>query len=167
MYKKEKATQMQASKNYLNLSTCNFTPINRILGALKKVCKSSKQGSWMALCPAHEDKSPSLSIRELSDGRVLINCLAGCAPLDVLGSIGLGFEDLFPTRLTDTFKKAERRPFNALDILVALRDELIRVLIIGRDMLECRHTETNQKRLLQAIERIDAGIDAAGGSHVR
>lgn len=166
MHQKEKAAQMQASKKYSNLSINNSTPIDRILYALKKVCKSSKPGSWMALCPAHEDKSPSLSIRELPDGRVLINCLAGCAPIDVLGSIFLRFEDLFPTRLTDTFKKSENKPFNALDILVALRSEFIRVLIIGRDMLEDKHTEDNQKRLLLAIERIDAGIAVAGGNNV-
>jgi DNA primase len=33
--------------------------------------------SWMARCPAHEDKSPSLSVRDES-GKVLLHCFAGC-----------------------------------------------------------------------------------------
>ena len=36
------------------------------------------QGSYTACCPAHDDKTPSLSITEISDG-VLIHCHAGCA----------------------------------------------------------------------------------------
>ena len=36
-------------------------------------------GKWQAHCPAHVDRSPSLSIRAASDGRVLLHCFAGCA----------------------------------------------------------------------------------------
>lgn len=166
MQSKEKAAQMSASKNYLNLSANNSTPIDTILGALKKVCKSSKEGSWMALCPGHEDKSPSLSIRELSDGRVLIYCHAGCEPLEVLDALGLRFEDLFPKSFTNSAIAPEKRPFNPLEVLVALQDEVIRVYIIGRDMLEGRHSEESQSRLGLALERINAGIAATGGGHV-
>jgi hypothetical protein len=31
-------------------------------------------GGWMARCPAHDDREPSLSIRDESDGRVLVRC---------------------------------------------------------------------------------------------
>ena len=34
-------------------------------------------GKATALCPAHNDKSPSLSVR-LTDQRILLNCHAGC-----------------------------------------------------------------------------------------
>ena len=36
-------------------------------------------GNWQARCPAHADRSPSLSIGVGSDGRILLHCLAGCA----------------------------------------------------------------------------------------
>ena len=36
-------------------------------------------GRWKARCPAHNDRSPSLSIREGDDGRVLVLCRAGCS----------------------------------------------------------------------------------------
>jgi len=33
-----------------------------------------RDGYYMALCPAHDDREPSLSIAEGDDGRVLLNC---------------------------------------------------------------------------------------------
>ena len=33
---------------------------------------------WMAQCPAHDDRTPSLSIRDADDGQVLVHCHAGC-----------------------------------------------------------------------------------------
>ena len=35
-------------------------------------------GGWMARCPAHDDREPSLSIRDGGDGKVLVHCHAGC-----------------------------------------------------------------------------------------
>ena len=35
-------------------------------------------GGWMAHCPAHEDRTPSLSIRDTAGGKVLVHCHAGC-----------------------------------------------------------------------------------------
>lgn len=50
---------------------------------------------WMARCPAHEDRVPSLSISEGREGRVLLKCQAGCALEAVLGGLGLTKRDLF------------------------------------------------------------------------
>jgi hypothetical protein len=52
---------------------------------------------YKALCPAHHDNNPSLSINEGDDGRVLIHCHAGCDPQDVLAAVGLTFADLMPS----------------------------------------------------------------------
>jgi hypothetical protein len=53
-------------------------------------------GQFMALCPAHEDRDPSLSVGTGSDGRALVNCFAGCETGAVLGELGLCLHDLFP-----------------------------------------------------------------------
>src|ERR1022692_2724231 len=42
--------------------------------------------SWMAKCPAHDDKNPSLSIREV-DGKVLLHCQAGCGQREVIEAL--------------------------------------------------------------------------------
>jgi putative DNA primase/helicase len=49
--------------------------------------------SWVARCPAHDDRDPSLSVA-LRDGRLLIHCFAGCSPEAVLGAVGLTWRDL-------------------------------------------------------------------------
>ncbi len=51
---------------------------------------------WLALCPAHDDQQPSLSISEGSDGRVLLHCHAGCPPEKIVKALGLKMSDLFP-----------------------------------------------------------------------
>lgn len=63
--------------------------------------RQSGPGRWLARCPAHADKSPSLSIREMPDGRVLVHDFAGCDIGAVLDAVGLTINDLFPGRLTD------------------------------------------------------------------
>ncbi|MBI1778821.1 MAG: toprim domain-containing protein [Proteobacteria bacterium] len=58
----------------------------------KALCGKRTGNDWMARCPAHEDHTPSLSIRDAGDGRVLVHCHAGCDQRDVimkLRSLGL------------------------------------------------------------------------------
>ena len=50
---------------------------------------------WQARCPAHEDRFPSLSIREGQGGRVLIHCFAGCTHTAILAKLELAPTDLF------------------------------------------------------------------------
>ena len=42
---------------------------------------------WMAQCPAHDDREPSLAIREGRDGKVLLKCHAGCGQWEVVGAL--------------------------------------------------------------------------------
>ena len=69
-----------------------------MLSRLDKVRKRSAD-QWSARCPAHDDKAPSLSVREMPDGRVLLRCFAGCAADEVVGAVGLDLFDLFPPKL--------------------------------------------------------------------
>jgi hypothetical protein len=49
----------------------------------------------MSFCPAHDDRnSPSLSLKA-QDGKLLLNCFAGCRPEDIVSEIGLQMKDLF------------------------------------------------------------------------
>lgn len=44
-------------------------------------------GSGLACCPAHEDRAPSLSLREGEGGKLLLNCFTGCAFAAVLAAL--------------------------------------------------------------------------------
>ena len=49
-------------------------------------------GGWMAACVAHEDRTPSLSIRDGDNGKPLIHCFGGCSQdvvIDALRKRGL------------------------------------------------------------------------------
>jgi len=63
-------------------------------------------GGWQALCPAHEDRSPSLSIRE-GDGRVLIHCFAGCSTESVCEALQIRASNLFSERGVARERKPE------------------------------------------------------------
>uniref|UniRef100_A0A7C2EJ04 Zinc finger CHC2-type domain-containing protein n=1 Tax=Ammonifex degensii TaxID=42838 RepID=A0A7C2EJ04_9THEO len=77
-------------------STTGLAPIQLVLSRLKGVRRTSR--GWIALCPAHSDRSPSLSVREARDGRVLLYCFAGCPTEAVCAALGLSLADLFPDR---------------------------------------------------------------------
>ena len=44
------------------------------------------EGRWLACCPAHDDKNPSLSITQTSD-KVPFHCLAGCEQRDAFQAL--------------------------------------------------------------------------------
>jgi hypothetical protein len=66
--------------------------IDEFLSRLDRV--RTRAGGWVARCPAHEDRNPSLSVRE-TDGRVLVHCFAGCTVGAIVEALGLGLQDLF------------------------------------------------------------------------
>lgn len=52
-------------------------------------------GGFSSKCPAHEDRSPSLSVSRGRDDRMLVHCFAGCTVEDVLGAVGWRMVDMF------------------------------------------------------------------------
>jgi len=83
--------------------------------------KRTGPGRFIAKCPAHPDKSPSLTVAE-KEGRVIFHCFTGCDPADVLAAVGLTFSDLYPER--PTFAKGSRTAaFNPYDVLKCLARE--------------------------------------------
>jgi hypothetical protein len=118
---------------------------------------------WLALCPvpAHDDRTPSFSVRELDDGRILLHCFGGCAVEDVLSAIGLEFDDLFPNKLNERCPR-ERRPFPAADVLRAVSFEaLVAGIILGRLGAGHALTEDDRQRAFLACARLIAAADLA------
>ncbi len=52
-------------------------------------------GGYSVCCPAHDDENPSLSIKEGSNGKILLNCFAGCPVEAICSSLSLEISDLF------------------------------------------------------------------------
>jgi hypothetical protein len=68
--------------------------LQNVLSRLRGVRKDGK--GWKALCPAHDDRKPSLKVDEAEDGKVLLKCFAGCGTEDIIAAIGLKMSDLYP-----------------------------------------------------------------------
>jgi hypothetical protein len=66
---------------------------------LAKLSDVKKKGTgWSALCPGHDDKKPSLSVSECSDGTVIVKCFAGCETPAVLAAVNMEMWELFPSK---------------------------------------------------------------------
>jgi hypothetical protein len=135
--------------------------VQSLLSSLQGV-KRTGQGRWSARCPAHEDKRPSLSIRELEDGRILLHCFGGCEVGAVLSSIGLDLDALYPEREINS-GKPERRPFPTADVFRALGDEILLVTLASLQLQQGKALTPDQhSRLVQACGRIRGAAREAG-----
>jgi hypothetical protein len=134
--------------------------VEDFLSRLEKVKRTGKS-SWLARCPAHEDKSPSLSVGVGDDGRILIRCFAECGAHAVVGALGLELVDLFPEK---AIEHAPAMRFPAADVLAAVADELMIVEVIALDLEHGKPVKQDDfDRLHVAISRIISAKDAALG----
>lgn len=54
------------------------------------------KGKWMAKCPAHRERTGSLSITDMGAGNTRLHCFGGCDQKAVLDALGLMWSDLKP-----------------------------------------------------------------------
>ena len=139
-----------------------MTRAAQLLDRLERV-KPTAPGRWLARCPAHRDRSPSLSIREKDDGTILINCFAGCSALSILDAVELQWSALFPP---NTGRRMQSSPIRsrvpARDLLEIISLEASVVATIGADLLAGKMiSDTDWKRLARAVARIGKACDLA------
>lgn len=136
-----------------------------IVAALDKARRTGT-ASWVACCPAHEDRNPSLAVRELDDGRVLLRCFSGCGAAEVLAAIGMSLADLYPPRASGPGSgcQRERRPMLPADVFELARRELGVITIVANDMVRQRAiSEADFERLQLAQDKIERIAEAAYG----
>lgn len=113
--------------------------INKILERLEGVRQSGR--GYIARCPSHSDRCPSLSIAQGDDGRVLLYCFAGCEVENICEAIGLTVGDLFPDRQKLTPKaRVElseiQKQIRAQNQLAARRREAFVAMVEFRDLTQ-------------------------------
>jgi hypothetical protein len=128
-------------------------PLERFLARLDGV--RNKASGFIALCPAHDDRNPSLTVDEGAEGQVLFRCWAGCDSADVVASIGLTFADLYPERQHHAPRSRRRPPPPWRDLVRLLMLETT-VLEIGVTMLESGDVPgpTDVARMREALDAI-------------
>jgi len=136
---------------------------NTLLSHLTGV-KETGAGRYLACCPAHLDKNPSLAVREKDDGRILVKCFAGCSVEEVLDAVGLEFDALFPKRAIGDHIPRERRPFNSSDVLAALTFEInVASIILDRMVNDKDITAGDWLRFKTAADRIRSAKEFVDG----
>jgi hypothetical protein len=144
----------------------NSTPkgIDALLSRLERVKRTSAT-TWLASCPTRDDKHPSMTIRLLDDGRILIHDHGGDSTADILAAIGLTFDSLYPDTIDVMAdpRKPERRPFHCADVLRAVGFE---ILVVGVAASAIASGEplavADRDRLKLAVSRIDDALELAG-----
>jgi len=154
----------RAHKSTVQANNSTRPDVYAILDRLDKV-KENGPGRWLACCPAHQDRSPSLSVRETPDGTILVKCFAECPTPDVLAAVGLELKDLFPQRGRDDYH-ASKRPgerWVPRDVLAAVAREALIALLAA----EAVHSGTllsdeDRNRLAVAAGRLRAAAREVG-----
>lgn len=130
--------------------------IETFLSKLQKVRKRA-HGQWMALCPVHGEKTPSLSIKD-DNGTILIHCFGcGAGGVDVCGAVGVDPAELFPPRDNVNYERTPTRSYFPADqVLEGLATETLIVHMISKDMLTNGIDQETRERLILAVSRIHA-----------
>lgn len=110
----------------------DYSKIDTLLHHLAKV-KRTGPDRWIACCPSHADKTPSLAIRQISDGTILLKCFSGCTAHEIVSAVGMNLSDLFPN--TGTSGKPVKSAFPAADVLRCLQHEVLIVRIVMEELL--------------------------------
>jgi len=88
--------------------------IQDFLDKLEKV-RTTREHQWQACCPAHDDRTPSLSIALGDDERILLTCHAGCDVKSILQALHLELKDLFAKENKNLKKRNEKAPASPPD----------------------------------------------------
>jgi hypothetical protein len=138
------------------------TAATRLLDRLAGV-KATGASRWVALCPGHTDRRPSLSVRELDDRRVLVHCFAGCETADVLAAVGLTLADLFDRPVAHCVPPSKSRP-PAVDALQSMLTEAAVAQLVAEDLAAGRTPgAADLARLSLAVQRLAETVRACNG----
>lgn len=147
------------------------SPLAMVLDRLDGVRPAGRD--WVAKCPAHSDRSPSLAVGVSDEQAVLLHCFAGCAAIEVVQAIGLRMSDLYPRPLMLVSGAPARRKL-ALGYesrwraaLRAVLHESTIIQVAASDLVQRSGlSEEDHQRLTEAVERINQAWEVLRGHPV-
>lgn len=123
-------------------------PLDLLLDRLQGVKRQGER--YVARCPAHPDKSPSLSLSRGKDGCALVHCYAGCETRDVLAAVGLEMRDLF----LDNLSQEQRQQYQHDKLEKEIRFEQLVIEIAKGEAKAGELSDESIARLALAQERL-------------
>lgn len=138
--------------------------IDIILNQLDKV-KNKGGGKYVALCPCHDEKTPSLHVSDMGDGRILAHCFGcGANGIDIILALGIDQSLLFPDKPKNGEHgyKRERVPFPARQVLQSLLFESNVIMLAAAQIVSGKKlSATDFKRVELANNRIYEAVNYA------
>jgi len=139
-----------------------MSKLDNFVSRLNKAKRTGKD-SWIACCPAHQDKNPSMTIKEVQEGMLLVHCFAGCSITDIVGAIGMDLSDLMPDRVADEVRKPSKIPFNARDVLECIKSDATLLCVFISDTVNNKQiTASDAANAYKAAARIVAATQMGG-----
>jgi hypothetical protein len=136
--------------------------VDALLSRLDKVKRTGAE-NWIACCPAHDDRQPSMTVRETGDGKILIHCFAGCGVDSILAAVGMEMTDLFPDGPLFHHARPLQHRLPARDVLECVAMEAMIVAITAAAMADGKAIPLDDiDRCRIANLRIHEAIDAIG-----
>jgi len=137
-----------------------MTPVEQLLDRLDAV-KQTGRDRYLARCPAHDDRTPSLSIRDLGE-TFLVKCWTGCGGVDVMEAVGLSAADFWEKPPEGT-KRA--RPYITVTELAKVLDRecWITVMCAQKVLDDDDLTEDERTRLMTARRRMTRVLGVVNG----
>lgn len=132
-------------------------PIDLVLDRLRdhdSRLRRIRPGRWVCRCPAHEDRTPSLTITESDSGNVLLKCWPGCTVDAIVSSLGLSLSDLFPKE--ESYQPSRKPRYSATDVVETCVAEAFIMMVALRHIRSGGAlSQVDDARLTQAISTIN------------
>lgn len=145
-----------------------LTDLLNQLDAVRPRCS----GRWSARCPAHADRSPSLSLSEGNQG-ILLRCWAGCTVEEITGALGLTVKDLFfdgqpdPVAMVESRRRREAR--ERMELAAGCHADTLRdaeqVILTARNLDISRWSDAQLDRSMNAIAGAHAILNEQGADY--
>lgn len=136
--------------------------VDTLLSRLNKVRRLA-DGQYMACCPSHADRSASLSVKDMGDGRILINCFAGCDTYGILKNVGLDWDDVLPEKSIDHKVKKVDQVIYATEALKIIQYEARIIMVCAYDVRMGKVPNGEEMaRAEVAMNRINKAVQGAG-----
>lgn len=84
--------------NHINKNSFNLREIVALISTKTNHQPRVNGANFLVRCPAHDDKSPSLSVGEGSDGKILLRCFKGCSVSEICSALDIKVRNLFPRK---------------------------------------------------------------------
>jgi hypothetical protein len=148
--------------NSTPLKTATYQPdILSLLSTKLNKFKRLSDGRFIACCPVHNDKTPSLSISLKPGGVTLMRCFGcGANGQSVCDILGIPVTTLFPPVDNPRYERQIRQGFSAWQLLHALEKDLLVVLVaVKRYLLQGeKPCQSDVDYLTEVCVRINEGL---------